>query len=225
MDFRRYTRELYDRPKASLLHLKTQMGKYKVVEALLNGCTTWTPLKGPYNNKLHTTHHSHRFESQEPNESRRTAPSSLINTPSSEPDARVSRQPYARGGWRGRGCCFALVTTGYPRGSCREAWRTQRNVDRWGRRNNGRTAWHRIVGCWVSRKTGVPPDVRLLKQPCTREGCCSRGRCPSWTTTGYPRESCRKSSIIRKNAGRGGKRNNGWIAWQRIVGCLASQGT
>ena len=44
MSFRRYKRELYDRPNASLLHLKTQMVKSEV-EALLYGCATWTPLE------------------------------------------------------------------------------------------------------------------------------------------------------------------------------------
>ena len=46
--FKRYKRELYDRPKASLLPLKARMVKAEVVEALLYGCATWTPLKGHY---------------------------------------------------------------------------------------------------------------------------------------------------------------------------------
>ena len=56
MDFKRYTRELYDRPKASLLSLKARMVRSEVVEALLYGCATWTPLKGHYT-KHRTTHH------------------------------------------------------------------------------------------------------------------------------------------------------------------------
>ena len=40
MSFKRYTRELYDCPKASLLPLKTRMMRSKVVEALLYGCAT-----------------------------------------------------------------------------------------------------------------------------------------------------------------------------------------
>ena len=56
MSFKRYKRELYDRPKASLLPLKARMVKAGVVEALLYGCATWTPLKGHYA-KLRTTHH------------------------------------------------------------------------------------------------------------------------------------------------------------------------
>ena len=45
MGFKRYKRELYDRPKASLLPLKARMARSEVVEALLHGCVTWTPLK------------------------------------------------------------------------------------------------------------------------------------------------------------------------------------
>ena len=56
MGSKRYKRELYDRPKASLLPLKARMVRSEVVEALLYGCTTWTPLKGHYA-KLRTTHH------------------------------------------------------------------------------------------------------------------------------------------------------------------------
>ena len=56
MSFKRYTRELYDRPKASLLPLKTRMVRSEVEEAFLYGCATWTPLKGHYT-KLRTTHH------------------------------------------------------------------------------------------------------------------------------------------------------------------------
>ena len=49
-------RELYDRRKASLLPLKARMVRSEVVEALLYGCVTWTPLKCHYA-KLRTTHH------------------------------------------------------------------------------------------------------------------------------------------------------------------------
>ena len=56
MSFERYTRELYDHPKASLLPLKAQMVRSVVVEALLHGCATWAPLKGHYT-KFRTTHH------------------------------------------------------------------------------------------------------------------------------------------------------------------------
>ena len=43
----------------------------------------------------------------------------------------------------------------------RERWRTWEDVGREGRRNNGRTAWPRIVGCRASRGTGVPQHVTL----------------------------------------------------------------
>ena len=55
MGFKRYKRELYNRPKASLLPLKARMVRSEVVEALLYGCAPWTPLKG-HNAKLRTTH-------------------------------------------------------------------------------------------------------------------------------------------------------------------------
>ena len=57
MSFRYYTRELYDRPKANRLHLKDcRLKSEVVVEALLYGCATWSPLKSHYN-KLRTAHH------------------------------------------------------------------------------------------------------------------------------------------------------------------------
>ena len=56
MGSKRYKRELYKRPKASLLPLNVRMVKAKVVEALLYGCATWTPLKG-HCAKFRTTHH------------------------------------------------------------------------------------------------------------------------------------------------------------------------
>ena len=40
MGFKRYKRELYDRPKASLLPSKARMVRSEVVEALLYGCAT-----------------------------------------------------------------------------------------------------------------------------------------------------------------------------------------
>ncbi|CAM9829248.1 unnamed protein product, partial [Ascophyllum nodosum] len=55
MGFKRYKRELYDLPKASLLPLKARMVRSEVVEALLYGCVTWTTLKCHYA-KLRTTH-------------------------------------------------------------------------------------------------------------------------------------------------------------------------
>ena len=40
MGFKRYKRELYDRPKASLLSMKVRIVRSEVVEALLYGCVT-----------------------------------------------------------------------------------------------------------------------------------------------------------------------------------------
>ena len=56
MSFKSYKRELYDRPKASLLPLKARMVRSEVVKAFSHGCATWTSLKGHYA-KLRTTHH------------------------------------------------------------------------------------------------------------------------------------------------------------------------
>ena len=49
MNFRPYTRELYDRPKSNLLYLKGRMLKSEIVEALLYRYATWTPFKGHCN--------------------------------------------------------------------------------------------------------------------------------------------------------------------------------
>ena len=46
ISLRRYTRELYDHPKASLLYLKARMAKSEVVEDLPYGCVTSTPSLG-----------------------------------------------------------------------------------------------------------------------------------------------------------------------------------
>ena len=56
MSFRCYKREMYDRPKASLLPREARMVRSKIGEALLYGCATWTTLKSHYT-KLRTTHH------------------------------------------------------------------------------------------------------------------------------------------------------------------------
>ena len=44
--FKRYKRELYDRPQATLLPLKARIVRSEVIETLLYECATWTPLKG-----------------------------------------------------------------------------------------------------------------------------------------------------------------------------------
>ena len=86
---------------------------------------------------------------------------SRTKTPFSETNGKASKQPYARGGCCGRGRYSAWVTTGYPRGSCRESSRTRGNVGRGGRRNSGRTAWQMIFGYLASRGTEEPPHLTL----------------------------------------------------------------
>ena len=56
MSFRHYTWELYNRPKASLLHPKARMVEVEIVVALLYRCARWTPLEGHYD-KFRTSHH------------------------------------------------------------------------------------------------------------------------------------------------------------------------
>ena len=48
VSFRRYSRELHDYPKASLLYLNVQMVEPEVVETLLYKCEIRTPIKGHY---------------------------------------------------------------------------------------------------------------------------------------------------------------------------------
>ena len=55
MSFNRYRAELYDHPTTAL-DLKARMVKSDMVEALLYGCATWTPLKGDYQ-KLRAAYH------------------------------------------------------------------------------------------------------------------------------------------------------------------------
>ena len=92
MSFKRHTRELYDRPEASLLPPKARIVRSEVVEALLYGCATWIPLNGHYT-KLRTTHLRMllRILTKEPGASRRTIVSSSTKTPSCEPNARASK--------------------------------------------------------------------------------------------------------------------------------------
>ena len=55
MRIRRYLRELYDQPKVAL-SLTTRMVKVEAIEALLDGCSTWT-LRQEHYAKLRTVHH------------------------------------------------------------------------------------------------------------------------------------------------------------------------
>ena len=49
MSFRRYKRELYNRRKANLLHLKARMVESEIVEIFLYGAATTTLIKGHCN--------------------------------------------------------------------------------------------------------------------------------------------------------------------------------
>ena len=53
--FRKYTRELYDRPSAPL-ELKIRMLRAEVLETMLYGCVTWSPRACHYDT-LHRAHH------------------------------------------------------------------------------------------------------------------------------------------------------------------------
>ena len=118
---------------------------------------TWTPLNCHYA-KLRTTHHRMLLRilgawCKSPN-----------NRILSYKDALQQTQCVSietRGGCCGQGRHSAWVTTGYPRGSCRESSRTRGNVDRGRRRNSGRTAWQMMFGYLASRGTGEPPHLTL----------------------------------------------------------------
>ena len=97
MSFKRYKRELYDRPKTSLLPLKARMVRSEVVEALLYGCVTWTPLKCHYA-KLRTIHHKMLLRilgawCKSPNKRVLSYKDALQRT-----ECETSKQPHARGG-------------------------------------------------------------------------------------------------------------------------------
>ena len=56
MGFKRYKREMYNHPKASLLPLNARMVRFEVVEAFLYRCATWTPLRATTPSSVeHTT--------------------------------------------------------------------------------------------------------------------------------------------------------------------------
>ena len=110
---------------------RARMVRSEAVDALLYGCATWTPLKGHYA-KLHTTHHSMLLRIlgawyRSPNKRILSYKDSLERT-----ECESIETNRARGGCCGRGPCSAWVTTGYPRGSCRESSRTRKNVGRGG---------------------------------------------------------------------------------------------
>ena len=111
--FRRYRRELYDRPSARL-KLKVQMLKAEVVETLLYGCVTWTALILHYK-QLRTTHHRLLLRVT----GSRLNP--LTNHVVSyrevlEKAARASRRPCADVGSYGPGASSARMSSGYTDG-------------------------------------------------------------------------------------------------------------
>ena len=133
ISFKRYTRELYDRPKASLLPLKARMVRPKVVEALLYECAIWFPPKGHYT-KLRKTHHRMLLRilgawCKSSNKRILSFKDALQRT---ECEGTETTMHTRRLLCRGR--CSAWVTTAYPRGSCRESWRTRETVGRGGGR-------------------------------------------------------------------------------------------
>ena len=127
MSFKRYTRELYDRPTASLLPLKAWMVRSEVLKALIYGCATWTPLKDHYAN-LRRTHHRMLLRilggwCTSPNKRILSHKGALQRT-----ECESIERPCARGGSCGRGRCSTWVTQVTPRGSCRESWRMREKV-------------------------------------------------------------------------------------------------
>ena len=135
------------------------MARSDVVEALLYGCTIWTPPNDHYTSSSVQYTMGCCSESQEPGASRRTSVSSPTKTPSNEPNAIASKQPCAQGGCCGRVRCSAWVTTGHPRGPCRESWRTPENIMDGLRRGRGSSA--------ISRGTGAAPPHLTL--PCSTD--------------------------------------------------------
>ena len=130
MGFKRFKRELYDRPKASLLPLKARMVRSEVVETLLYGCATWTPLKGHYA-KFRTTHHRMLLRilgCKSPNMLRILSYKDALQRTeceSIETTVRTRRLLWAR-------AVLRMGDPGYPRGSCRESSRARENVGRGG---------------------------------------------------------------------------------------------
>ena len=160
MGFKRYKRELYNHPKASLLPLKARMVRSEVVKALSYGCATWIPLKGHYA-KLRTTHHKMLLRVQgvwcKPSNMRTLSYKDAFQRTefeSIETTVRTRRLLWAR----------ALLRMGdhrLPKKVISGSSRTRQNVGRGGRRNSGRTAWQMIFGFLASRGTGAPPHLTL----------------------------------------------------------------
>ena len=93
MNLNRYRRELYDRPKASLLSLKVRMVKFGVVEAFPfhYSCVSWNLVKIHLSITTSSVPHTTGccFESLEPGAARETIVFSRATTPSNGPDVRA----------------------------------------------------------------------------------------------------------------------------------------
>ena len=160
MGFKRYTRELYDCPKASLLPLEAQMARPEAVEALLYGCATWTPVKSHYV-KLRTTHRRMLLRilgawCKSPNKRILSYKDPLQRTQCESIETTVRTRRLL---WAG-----ALLPMGDHRLPKRIMSGELKNAGKRGpgrRRKSGRTAWQIIFGCLASRGTGTPPHLTL----------------------------------------------------------------
>ena len=160
ISFKRYKRELYDRPKASLLPLKARMVKSEVEEALLYGCATWTPLKGHYA-KLLTTHHRMLLRilgawCKSPKKRIFSYNDVLHRT---EGESIETSMRTRRLLWSG-----ALLRMGdhrLPKMIMPEELENVGKHGPGGKEKNKRTAWQRIFGYFASRGTGTLPHLTL----------------------------------------------------------------
>ena len=160
MGFKRYKRELYDRPKASLLPLKVRMVRSKVVEALLYGCATWTPLEGHYA-KLRTTHHRMLLRilgawCKSPNKRTLSYKDTLQRTECESIETTVRTRRLL---WAG-----AVLRMGDHRLPKRVVSGELENAGKRGpgaRRKSGRTAWQMIFDYLAAWGTGAPPHLTL----------------------------------------------------------------
>ena len=136
------------------------MVRSEVVEALLYGCVTWTPLKCHYA-KLRTTHHRILLRiigawCKSPNKRIISYKDALQRTQCESIEATVRTRRLL---WAG-----ALLRMGDHRLPKRVMSGELENVGKrglGGRRKSGRTAWQRIVGYLASRGTGEPPHLTL----------------------------------------------------------------
>ena len=99
-------------------------------------------------------------------------PRSLVQKSSNnriELDVRVSKEPWARERSYRRERYSTRATTGYPRVSCREVWRTRDNKGRGRKRRNGRTSWQ-ITG---DQSTGALDTVVWYDTQSVCEGSSS----------------------------------------------------